>query len=221
METISLYGAYLSSYVRKTRLVLAYKNLQYQHISVSPKMSDPPAEFEANSPLGKIPLARVGDCWLPDSSVICAWAERAVPEPALLPSDNFAAARALWYEEYADTRMTQVIGGHLFAERILARSLFKREPIQADIDAAIGQEIPEICEYLNGELQGDYLLGEQFTLADIAVCSLFVTMQHCQEVCDAERWPQLAAYIDRVIGGELFKPVVNEEKQILASLSNI
>jgi len=218
MDNITLYGAHVSPYVRKTRLALAYKQLNYQHIFVVPFNDDQPEAFKKNSPLGKIPLLSVNDTWLPDSSVICAWLERAHPQPALLPDDPLLAARALWYEEYADTTITMAVGAHLFAEVILAPYVFKREPIQADIDNALAIEIPAIFDYLENELQSDYLLGTQFTLADLSVGSTFVTLQHCKHTYDATRWPKVAEYQQRLLTSELFSPIIAEETKLLAQM---
>ncbi len=218
MDELTLYGVLFSPYVRKVRLALAHKGLAYEHISVAPFGEGQPAEFKANSPLGKIPLLRVGDNWLPDSSVMCAWMDRAVPQPPLLPADPIAAARALWFEEYADSRMVQVIGGHLFVEVVLAQPLFKRAPIQADIDAALNVEIPQIFDYLESQLQHNYLVGNDITLADYAVGGLFVMLLHSNYQCDAKRWPKVAAYRDRLVGNALFTPIIAEEKQLLASM---
>lgn len=213
---VALYGIHLSPYVRKTRLVFAYKGIAYEHIPVMPFTKDQPAEFRENSPLGKIPLAKVNDTWLPDSSVICAWAEREVPEPSLLPADSLLAGRASWYEEYADSHMVSVIGGHLFAEVVLAPLVFKREPIQSDIDKAINTEIPAIFDYLEKELTGNYLVGDGLSIADISVCSVFVSMLHCDHTCDAIRWPKTTAYIDHMISLPFFKTIIEEEQQMLA-----
>jgi len=219
MEKLTLFGAHLSPYVRKTRLVMAYKQITYKHIPVIPFGSDQPTEFKENSPLGKIPLLKVGERYIPDSSVICLFLEREVPTPTILPSNSYDAARVQWFEEYADSFMVSAIGGHLFAERILAPFIFKREPVQADIDQALNIEIPAIFDYLSGELQGDYLVGDQLTLADIATCSVFVAMHHCQVSCDKSKWPKLAEYIDRVTSLDFFQKVVVEEQMMLKAIA--
>ena len=187
MQKITLFGAHVSPYVRKTRLALAFKGLSYKHIPVVPFGQDQPLEFKQHSPLGKIPLLKFEEHYIPDSSIILSLLEREVPQPAMLPSDSFEIARAQWFEEYADTFMVSCIGGHLFAEKILAKAVFKREPIQAGIDKAINEEIPKIFDYLSSELKGDFLVGHQLTIADIAVCSVFVAMHHCEVTCDAQR----------------------------------
>jgi len=217
MEKLTLFGAHLSPYVRKTRLVLAFKGLNYEQIQVIPFTPNKPEEFNKNSPLGKIPLLKVGDQYISDSSVICAFLEREVPSPALLPTDSLDCARAQWFEEYADSHMTSVIGGHLFAERVLAPVIFKRPANQEEIDLAINVELPVIFDYLSGQLQGDYLVADTLTLADIAVCGLFVSMKHSGVICDAAKWPTLAAYIERVQAQPIFQKVITEEQMIMKS----
>lgn len=221
MATITLYGAPISPFVRKVRLAFSYKGIDYQLIPVIAMSNDAPAEFKANSPLGKIPLLHTDDTWLPDSSVICAWLEKAHPQQPLVPDDASSAARALWYEEYADSHMSSFVGAHLFAEIVLAPLIFKRDSIQTDIDTAVNVELPQIFDYLENELSNDCLLGSTMTLADISVGSMFVTMAHCDKHCDNNRWPKLAAYIDRVTTNDLFAPIVEEEKQILAAMKGI
>src|SRR5713226_5997898 len=91
-----LYGVNASPFVRKVRVALAEKNVPYEHEVVIPVNVSP--EFRKMSPLGKIPALRDGDKALSDSSVICAYLERAHPTPALYPADPYEYARALWFE---------------------------------------------------------------------------------------------------------------------------
>ena len=217
METLTLFGSHLSPYVRKVRLVLSFLGLEYQHVPIVPFGNAQPEEFKKNSPLGKIPLLKVGESYLPDSSVISAYLLNEASANDLLPNDALVKAKALWFEEYADSVMVGAIGGHLFAEVVLAKALFKREPIQADIDKALNEELPMIFDYLSSELKGDFLLGDEISFADIAVCGVFVAMHHSQVKCDAEKWPDLARYIDRVNEQPFFKKVVDEELMIMKS----
>ncbi len=214
---ITLYGAHISPYVRKVRAALDFKGLDYEHVFVVPKGDDQPPEFKAHSPLGKIPLLRDGDTYIADSSVICTWLEREYPEKALLPKDNRAAVKALWFEEYADTAMTTAMGGHLFAEVVLARLMFNREPIQADIDKAVNEELPAIFDYLEREIEGEYLLASGLSLGDIAIGSIAVALVHSQYSCDAARWPKTAAYLQGLHRSALFANIIEDEKRLLAS----
>lgn len=217
MSTITLYGVPVSPYVRKVRAALVYKNIPFDEVFVIPGSPDQPEEFKANSPLGKIPLLKVGERFLSDSSVICAWLEREFPEKPLLPEDNFEAARALWFEEYAGSVMTTAMAGHLFAEVVLAKAVFKREPIQSDIDKALNEELPLIFDYLESQISGDTLLESGFSLADLAVGAISTAMFHAGHAADPEKWPKTASYLSNLLEGELFSPLIEGEKQLLAS----
>lgn len=215
--SITLYGVNISPYVRKVRMALALKELEYEHIIVLPGSPDQPEEFKQNSPLGKIPLAKVDGHWLPSSSVIMAYIEKTRPEPALLSSDPAEMASALWWEEYAASKMTPVIGGHLFAELILAPHFFKREANQEEIDLARSTEIPELFDYLESQLNGDYLVGNSIGWADVCVGSPIFTLKHCGETCDASRWPKTAAYIERLMADPKLSPLFAEEQAFMSA----
>lgn len=217
MSKITLYGVPVSPYVRKVRAALVYKSIPFDEVFVIPGSPDQPEEFMANSPLGKIPLLKVGERFLSDSSVICAWLEREFPDKPLLPGDNFEAARALWFEEYAGSVMTTAMAGHLFAEVVLAKAVFKREPIQSDIDKALNEELPAIFDYLESQISGDTLLDSGFSLADLAVGAISTAMLHAGHTADPEKWPKTASYLSNLLEGELFSPLIEEEKQLLAS----
>ena len=101
-----LHGAPLSPFVRKARVALAEKGVDYELDPLVPfGVAD---EYKKLSPLKKIPCWEEGDFALPDSSAIVAYLERIQPEPSLYPQDPKQFARALWYEEYADTKLAEV-----------------------------------------------------------------------------------------------------------------
>ena len=123
---MKLYGVKGSPFVRKALVALEEKGLPYEletMVSVNPKSP----ELLALHPLGKIPVLRDGDVVVPDSSVICAYLEKKLPSPALYPDDPAELAKALFLEEYADTRMFEVLGPILF-ERVVKRFVMKQEP---------------------------------------------------------------------------------------------
>jgi len=216
--SITLYGASLSPYVRKVRLALAFKGLDYEHIPVIPSSDEQPEEFTKNSPLGKIPLMHIDDMWLSDSSAILAYLERSRPETPLLSSDAKQAAQAIWYEAYGASHMVAIIGGHLFAELILAPAFFNRPSNLEEIELAKTVEIPGIFDYLESVLEDDYLVGNSLGHADICVGAPFVTMHHCGVECDSAKWPKTAAYIKRVTSDTVFQSIVQEEQKFLASM---
>jgi glutathione S-transferase len=107
-----VFGASVSPFVRKVLVFLAEKGIAFDHDPVNP--FSPPKNYRDTSPLGKIPALKDGDKTLADSSVICSYLERRHPEPALYPSDDYAYARALWFEEFMDGGFTPKAGGGFF-----------------------------------------------------------------------------------------------------------
>jgi len=96
-------GVNLSPFVRKVRVALAEKGVPYDLVPVFPQAAD--EEFRKISPLGKVPALRDGDQGFSDSSVIGLYLEKKHPSPSLYPSDPFEYARALWFEEWADSAL--------------------------------------------------------------------------------------------------------------------
>jgi glutathione S-transferase len=92
-----LHGSNVSPYVRKVRVALAYKGIEYDDVQQIPFGAPP--EYAAKSPLSKIPCWEEGDLILPDSPVILSYLEHRHPEPPLLPAEPGPRARALWFEE--------------------------------------------------------------------------------------------------------------------------
>jgi glutathione S-transferase len=209
--SIILHGVNASPFVRKVRVALAEKGIAYELRPVMPIA--PPPEYLKISPLGKIPCLQDGDFTLPDSSCIIAYLERTSPKPALYPEDAKQFGRALFFEEYCDTRLVETLGP-VFFQRIVRKLILKQEPDETIARKKIDEEAPKVFDWLEGQL-GDqqWLVGARFSIADIAAGSPFVNYAHAGESVDAKRWPQLAAYLQRVHSRPSFKALIEEERQ--------
>ena len=215
MSKPTIHGVNASPFVRKVRIALAEKGIDYELIPQMP-MGQTPEYFEI-SPLGKIPCYVEGDFSLPDSSAIIAYLERTSADPALYPSDPKEFARALWYEEYADTKLSENVG-KIFFNRVVKRKMMKQEPDEAAVASGLA-ELPKIFDYLEKQLvDREVLAGSHFSIADLAVSSFFVNLAHAGETVDASRWPKLAAYVARNHGRPSFKAVIEEEQAAFAAL---
>jgi glutathione S-transferase len=203
-------GSGLSPFVRKTRVFLAEKGVPYELDPLVPFGVS--AEYKKKSPLGKIPCLEHDGRALPDSSVICAYLEKVQPQPPLYPTDAWDYGRALWFEEYMDGGFVANAMAPIFFERIV-KKLIGGQADQARIQGALDKALPEGLDYLTGELgDNQYVVGNRFTIADIAVASPFVNLAHAGVTVDAARWPKLAAYIDRIHSRPSFKPLIEEER---------
>jgi len=207
-----LHGANASPFVRKVRVALSVKGIDYESDPVLPfGITD---EYRKKSPLGKIPCFEDGDLVLPDSSVIVAYLERIQPEPALYPADAGAFARALWYEEYADSKCAETFGPKIFFQRVVRAKILKQPVDEAAVEKAIQEDLPPVLDYLEGEApeSGDAIVGGRFSIADIAIGSQFVNLEHGGVTVDASRWPRLATYLQAVHANPHFKSLIEEEK---------
>ena len=212
-----VYGGAISPFVRKVRLVMAEKGLDYTLEQVSP--FSPPPEFLAISPLKRIPVLRDTDVpepnTLPDSSIICDYLEHKYPKPAVYPAGAFARARALWFEEYADSVMAQNIGTGLFFERIV-KKMMRGKTDEEVCRKTVSEKLPPIFDHLEGELRtGEFMVGD-FSIADIAIGTMLVNFDHAGEKIDAARWPKLAAYANRVHERTSFKALLDEERPLIS-----
>ena len=213
-----VHGASASPFVRKVRVTLAEKGLDYELRPLFP--FNVSAEYKKISPLGKIPAYEEDGRTLADSSVICAYLERANPEPALYPSDPYEFARALWFEEYGDSAIAQNLGGGLFFQLIVAPRFLQRPTDQAAVEKALTQDIPPVFDYLESQIKTpEALAGTRFSIADISVCSHFVNMNHAGHDVDAKRWPKLAKYVHNTLARPSFKALVEEEAPLFRSAS--
>jgi glutathione S-transferase len=215
--SIVLLGSSVSPFVRKVRVCLVEKGLEFQQEQVNPFA--PPEGYHEISPLGKIPALKDGDRALCDSSVICAYLEKKHPSPALYPSDPYDYARALWFEEFADGGIMPVTGGNVFFPLVL-KPLFgnKPEPDAADVanaEQVWSEKVTPLLDYLEKQLgDGEHFVGARFGIADISVASILANSRHAGFAPERKRFPKLRAFLDRVWSRPSFKQSLDEETPV-------
>eukprot|EP00439_Symbiodinium_sp_Y106_P087850 s1_g386.t1 len=213
-----VYGANLSPFVRKARVFLAEKGLEYtlENVNIFP----PPDWFQEISPLKRIPVLKdeEADLFLADSSAICGYLEKKCPSPALYPTDAVDYGRALWFEEYGDSELAGHIGMGTFRPMVVSRLMGK----EADTETAnktLSEKLPSYFEYLNAEVgTREFLVGDAFSIADIAISTQFVNLAHAGFEPDAETYPNLSGYLGRIHARPSFAACIAEETAMLDAL---
>jgi len=207
-------GGSVSPFVRKVRVVLAEKGLDYEHEQVNP-FAGPPG-WRDISPLGKIPALKDGDRTLADSSVICAYLEKRFPTPALYPTDPYDYARALWFEEFMDGGVVPVVGPKVFFPLVLQPIFSGGQAPSAEVEAlakkTFGEDAAPLFAYLEKELgDRDYFVGNQLTIADIAVASIMVNPWLAGFAPERKRFPKLRAFLDRMWSRPSLKKLIDAD----------
>ena len=215
-------GGSVSPFVRKVRVVLAEKAIDYQHEQVNP-FAGPPGWREI-SPLGKIPALRDGDRIINDSSVICAYLEKRFPSPPLYPTDDYQFARALWLEEFADGGIVPLGGPKIFLTLALRPVITQKPPSAEEEEVArktFEEDLPPLFEYLEKTLgDQEFFVGGRLSIADIAITSPFVNMRHAGYAPPRKRFPRLRGFLERMWQRPSFKKPIEEETPIFGKRSS-
>ncbi|PWR19337.1 glutathione S-transferase family protein [Zavarzinia aquatilis] len=205
-----LYGVGLSPFVRKTLVTLKEKGLAFEHQPVMPGDSSP--NFRGISPLGKIPGFTDGDFKICDSTAIITYLEAKFPDAPVLPAEPALRARAIWFEEFADTVLSAQVAP-IFWNRVVMPRLMGQQGDEAAAAKAETEGLPPLLAYLESQIPAsNFLVGDRLTLADIAVAAQIVNLNHSGYEIDAATYPKLAAYVATILARGAFIEAVSAEK---------
>jgi glutathione S-transferase len=201
-ERVRVIGSYLSPYVRKVLFFLHAKGVPYEIDPIVPFLGDD--RFSKLSPLRRIPVLCDGAVTLSDSSVICQYLEERWPEPALYPADVAERARARWLEEYADTRMGEVLIWGLFNQVAINPFVFGKPTDPEVLRKTLEEDVPHVLAYLESELPAEGFLFGAPGIADVSIASFFRNAAFARYQVDLVRWPRTAAFVERALRLEGF-----------------
>ncbi len=206
-----IYGVPVSPFVRKAMVFALEKGLDVKLVSAR----DDPAGFRAASPFGKIPALQDGDFGVSDSSAIVGYFEKLQPEPNLIPNEPGPHARAIWFDEFADT-IVQSCVAKIFYHRVAA-PIFYGKPGNAEIANAVErEEFPKISGYLESVIPpSGFLVEDRFTLADIAVAGAFASLDEGSCRPDPDICPKSVAYLKAIWARPSFAEMLALDRAII------
>lgn len=205
-------GSPVSPYVRKVVVALAMKGVAYTLDPIVPFYGND--DFTRISPLRRIPVLIDGDLVLNDSTVICEYLDEAYPGAPLLPKAPVDRARARWIEEYADSRLGDVVIWRLFFATIVAPRVYKCAPDAAATAQVLAVDLPDALDWIEGQAPEDGFLFGTMMLADITVAAFFRNALLAGFAVDAARWPRTAGWIARVEAAPAFAETIRQEQII-------
>jgi glutathione S-transferase len=211
---LTLYQFPISHYCEKVRWALDYKQLAYQtrawlpglHLKLAKKLSEQTS----------VPILQHGEQVVAHSAQIISYLDERFPEKLLTPVDPVLQQAALQWEQWADQQIGPHVRRVCYAPLLsrpdlLIPILSQQGPWYGGLLLKIGfkkfasqlryflkinpQSVEESriiltasIERVNQERRGEFLLGNQFTRADIAVAALLAPL--CMPKEYGVVWPE-------------------------------
>jgi glutathione S-transferase len=199
---MKLIGSTTSPYVRKVRIVMAEKKLDYQFVLEDVWSAD--TQIAASNPLGKVPcLIMEGGEALFDSRVIVEYVDTLSPVGKLIPSSGRERAEVKTWEALADGLLDAALLARMEAVWPHRKD---SERCQAWIDRQL-QKIDNSLRAMDRALaERSHCVGIHLSLADIAVAVAVGYLDFRFPQIDwREQHPNLGALYERLSQRQSFK----------------
>jgi glutathione S-transferase len=195
-EPMKLIGSTSSPYVRKVRVVMAEKKLEYDFITENVWAAD--TSIANSNPLGKVPcLIMEGAEALFDSRVIVEYLDTLSPVGKLIPAVGRERAEIKTWEALADGLLDAAILARLEATWA---GRTKAQRSQAWIDRQMQKVSDSVKAMSQGLGDKPFCAGVHFTLADIAVgCAVGYLDFRFPEMKWRDEYPNLVKLHDKLL----------------------
>jgi glutathione S-transferase len=157
MADLTLVSYDLCPYVQRAAIALAEKAVDFRRVDVD--LSDKPEWFRAISPLGKVPLLKVGDDVLFESAPILEYIEETSPHP-LHPRDPIERAKHRAWMEFGSSVLADIW-------------VIETTPDQAAFTAKRDSLADKFKQIEGAMVSGPYFAGARFSLVDVVFAPVF------------------------------------------------
>ena len=128
-----LYHYPLSPFSRKVRLSLAEKRIEVE--LVEERYWEKDADFLRRNPAGKVPVLKMGDRVMADSTAICEYLEEKHPAPSLLPKDPEGRYEVRRLVAWFDDKFNEEVTTKLMGERVFRKVMGTGYPDSTNVKA--------------------------------------------------------------------------------------
>ena len=193
---MKLIGSNASPYVRKVRIVMAEKKLDYQFVQENVWADE--TGISKSNPLGKVPcLVMEGGEAVFDSRVIVEYLDTLSPVGKLIPAQGRERAEVKTWEALADGLVDAAILARLEATWAGRQD---SERSQAWIDRQMGKILATLKSMSQGLGDKPYCSGIHLSLSDIAVgCALGWLEFRFPEIAWRNEYPNLGKLLDKLM----------------------
>jgi glutathione S-transferase len=197
---MKLIGSHTSPYVRKVRIVMAEKKLDYQHEPEDVWAND---RVDKSNPLGKVPcLVLSGGEAIFDSRVIVEYLDTRSPVSRLIPEGSRERIEVRTWEALADGILDAAILARL-EQTWPGRTAEQRS--QAWVDRQLHKVNVSVAAIGTGLADKPWCSGIHLSLADIAVgCALGYLDFRFPQIDWRARHPNLAKLADKLATRQSF-----------------
>ena len=224
-EQIILYDFHGSPCARRVRIVLLEKGLQWETRLVDlTKMEQKKPEYLKLNPNGLVPTLVHGDRVIYESNVITEYLDAIFPEPRLYPADPWQCARAkMWQafelamaKEYRPLMYLRVIGpldrrrSKDEVMRDVRRStddpshidwvsrVYDGTAVSEDEAPLLASQLYHRIDHIESAIEGEFLLGNDFTIADLSVYPRVAMYPLVGLPIDAAKYPRTTRWMAAV-----------------------
>ena len=197
---MKLIGSVTSAYVRKARVVLAEKKLDYQFELEN--VWAPETTIASSNPLGKVPCLVMEDgSTMYDSRVIAEYLDTLTPVCKLLPANSRDRANVKVWEALADGVLDAGVLAYL--ERTWRPA---EQQSQAWFERQMGKVHGGLAVMSENLGEQPFCMGIHYTLADVAVgCTLGWLSFRFPDITWRASYPNLARLFDKLSERPSFK----------------
>lgn len=175
-----LYHVPLSPFCRKVRLSLAEKKVEVELIEERYWEQD--SAFLRRNPAGKIPVLKLDNLTMAESTAICEYIEETRPDPPLLPKDPAARFEVRRLVGWFDDKFHREVTANLLYERVNKRLTGEGYPDSKNVKAGT-KAIKYHLDYMTWLLDHRrWLAGDVMTLADFAAAAQMSALDYISDV---------------------------------------
>jgi glutathione S-transferase len=200
---MKLIGSVTSPFVRKVRVVLAEKKLDYAFELEN--VWSPDTKIAASNPLGKVPCLVMEDgSAMYDSRVIAEYLDTLTPVCKLLPANS---------RDRANVKVREALADGVCDAAVLAYLERTQRPADLQSQAWIDRQLGKVhagLKVISDNLgEQPFCMGNQYTLADVAVgCTLGWLSVRFPAIDWRGDYPNLARLFDKLSERQSFKESV-------------
>lgn len=201
-QKLELISFKLCPFVQRAVIVLKKKNIDFDITYID--LASPPEWFKTISPLGQVPVLKVGDEVLFESSVIQEYVDEITP-PSLQPEDPLLKAKNRAWISFGNEI--------LFAMKPMVTS--KEESVSNEKRAIVLQKLAQLEAVHSGQT---YFNGETFNIIDAAYAPMLMRLNFIKQhtgIDLLENTPKLAKWTENLLALEFVQASVVPELPIM------